>query len=89
MAQGTSEGDDFGGFESVVTREDFAVFESARADGSVGDWAAATRSVLTSVRNGDDDCEFDDFETAECPCGPVHCGGSYDGEVSIHIARSI
>jgi hypothetical protein len=83
VAQGTSEGDDFGGFESVVTREDFAVFESARADGSEGDWAAATQSVPTPVHNGDDDCEFDDFETAERPCAPLRCDGSYDGDVSI------
>jgi hypothetical protein len=83
LVQETSDGDDFGEFESVAMSEDFAVFESPLADGPMGNWAAATESVPAAVHNNEDDYDFDDFETAESDCAPVSCVGLDEGEVSI------
>lgn len=83
LPQETSDGDDFGDFESVAMSEDFAVFESPVADGPIDNWAAATQPVPPAIHNSDDGYDFDEFETAESHCAPVSCVGLDDGEVSI------
>lgn len=82
LAQETSNGDDFGDFESVAMNEDFAVFESPLADGLIGNWAAVTHPVPAAVHNSNDDYEFNAFETAESHSAPVSCVGLDDGELA-------
>ncbi|PNF36431.1 hypothetical protein B7P43_G15892 [Cryptotermes secundus] len=77
LPQETSDVDDFGDFESVAMSEDFAVFEGPVADGPIDNWAAATQPVPAAVHDGDDDYDFDEFETA-----PVSCVGLDDGELA-------
>lgn len=83
VAQETSGRDDFGDFESVVMSEDFAVFDSPLADGTVGNWAPVSQPVSSAIHNSDYGCEFNDFETAEPHSVPVNCAGLDNGEVSI------
>jgi hypothetical protein len=80
LPQESSNGDDFGDFESVAMSEDFAVFESPVADGLIDNWAGTTQPVPAAAHNSDNDY---DFETAESHCAPVSCVGLDDGEVSI------